>query len=294
MRDGEGRPKGAVLITGAGSGIGEAAVGAFTKAGFHVFAGVRKEGDAERLRTRWPRGVTPVILDIVKKDDVANAASLVSKAIGESGRLRGLINNAGIGIGGPLEFLPVEDLRLQYEVNVLGHLAVTQAFLPLLRRSRGRIINVGSMAGRVSLPFSGPYASSKAALASLTDALRRELSWWNIPVILFEIGSVKTPIWDKAFASAEERARRMPAEGQVLYEKPLAAMNGYMHQLVKYAVRPEKVARVLVKAMEAPRPKTRYFVGLDAYLGLLTRFLPDRWVDWLLRKEQERRMPISR
>ncbi len=294
MKDQGGNQKRAVVITGAGSGIGEAAVVAFNKAGFHVFAGVRKDQDGKRLLERCPQGVTPLTLDITKKEDVANAVPFVSKFLEDGVQLKGLINNAGIGIGGPLEFLPVEDLRLQYEVNVLGHLAVTQAFLPLLRRSKGRIINVGSMAGRVSLPFSGPYASSKAALASLTDALRRELLWWNVPVILFEIGSVKTPIWDKAFASAEERARRMPVEGQLLYEKPLAAMNGYMQNLVKYAVRPEKVAQALVKALEVPHPKTRYFVGLDAYLGLLTRLLPDRAVDWLLRKEQERRMPKSK
>lgn len=150
------------------------------------------------------------------------------------------------------------------------------------------------MAGRFALPFSGPYASSKAALAALTDALRRALSWWHIPVIPFEIGSVKTPIWDKAFATAEERARSMPIEGQTFYEKPLAAMNGYMKNLVKFAVKPEKVAKVLVRALETPHPKTRYFVGLDAYLGLMTRFLLDRWVDGLLRKEQERRMPQDR
>ncbi len=291
MKDPQGEKKHAVFITGAGSGIGEAAVVAFQKAGYRVFAGIRKDQDGKRLLERCPQGVTPLIVDITKKEDVANAASFVSRSLDDGVQLKGLINNAGIGIGGPLEFLAVEDLRLQYEVNVLGHLAVTQALLPFLRRSKGRIINVGSMAGRVALPFSGPYASSKAALASLTDALRRELSWWNIPVILFEIGSVKTPIWDKAFASAEERARRMPTEGQLLYEKPLAAMNGYMQNLVKYAVKPQKVAQALVKAMQAPRPKTRYFVGLDAYLGLLTRLLSDRAVDWLLRKEQERRMP---
>lgn len=286
--------KGAVVITGAGSGIGQAATLACHAAGFHVFAGVRKGEDGDRLRGKCPDRVTPVILDITKKEDVAAAQCLVSEQLGDATLLKALINNAGIGVGGPLEFLPIEDLRLQYEVNVFGHVAVTQAFLPLLRRSKGRVINVGSMAGRVSLPFSGPYASSKAALAALTDALRRELSWWNIPVILFEIGSVKTPIWDKAFATAEERARRMPVEGQVLYEKTLAAMNGYMQNLLRYAVKPETVARVLIKALEAPRPKTRYFVGLDAYLGLMTRLLPDRWVDWLLRKEQERRMPKGR
>uniref|UniRef100_A0A831ZTU2 SDR family NAD(P)-dependent oxidoreductase n=1 Tax=Desulfacinum infernum TaxID=35837 RepID=A0A831ZTU2_9BACT len=286
--------KGAVFITGAGSGIGKAAAVHLCEAGYQVFAGMRRESDATALRALCPWKLTPVVLDITRPEQIREAVDLVQGVWGLNQGLRGLINNAGIGIGGPLEFLDLEDLRRQYEVNVFGHVAVTQAFLPFLRACAGRIINVGSMAGRVSLPFSGPYASSKAALAALTDALRRELAWWKIPVILLEIGSVKTPIWDKAFASAEERARKMPPLAQSLYEKPLAAMNGYMHTLVRHAVRPEKVARTIVKALETPSPKTRYFVGHDAYLGLMTRLLPDRWVDWLLQKEQERRFPKSR
>lgn len=283
--------KGAVLITGAGSGIGLATAVRLNEVGYHVFAGIRRGEDGVRLRALCPGPLTPVVLDITQEEHVRNAFDVVNRALGTSGGLKGLINNAGIGIGGPLEFLPGEDLRRQYEVNVFGHMAMIQTFLPLLRSSQGRIINVGSMAGRVSLPFSGPYASSKAALAALTDALRRELIWWRVPVILMEIGSVKTPIWDKAFASAEERARKMPEMAHALYEKPLTAMNGYMHNLVKHAVRPEKVAATILKALESPSPKTRYFVGLDAYLGLATRLLPDRWVDWLLKKEQERRFP---
>lgn len=286
--------KGAVLITGAGSGIGLATTVRLSEAGYHLFAGVRNPEDGTRLRGLCACPLTPLILDITHEGQIREAFDAVRRALGPSAGLKGLINNAGMGVGGPLEFLPLEDLRRQYEVNVLGHVAMIQTFLPLLRAGQGRIINVGSMAGRVSLPFSGPYASSKAALAALTDALRRELAWWRIPVILFEIGSVKTPIWDKAFASAEERARKMPETAQDLYEKPMTAMNGYMRNLVKHAVRPENVAAKILGALESPSPKTRYFVGLDAYLGLATRWLPDRWVDWLLQKEQERRFPKGR
>ncbi|MEW6259160.1 MAG: SDR family NAD(P)-dependent oxidoreductase [Thermodesulfobacteriota bacterium] len=281
--------KGSVLITGASSGIGRTTAIHLDAHHYRVFAGVRNIADGEHLRAACSPWLTPVVMDITKPDEITRAVQYVQEHIEQKSGLIGLINNAGSGVGGPLEFLPIEDLRTQFEINVFGHIAVTQAFLPLLRQSRGRVINVGSMAGRVALPFSGPYASSKAALAALTDALRRELSWWNIPVVLMEIGSVKTPIWEKAFKEAEDRAATMPSVARDLYEKPLRAMNDYMKNLVRHATVSEKVATVIQVALESPKPRTRYFVGLDAYLGLFSRLLPDRALDWLLRKEQERR-----
>lgn len=281
--------KGSVLITGASSGIGRTTAMHLDAQHYRVFAGVRNLADGERLKAVCSLWLTPVVMDITKSDEIARAIQSVQQHLEPKDCLNGLINNAGAGVGGPLEFLSIEDLRKQFEINVFGHIAVTQAFLPLLRKSRGRVINVGSMAGRVALPFSGPYASSKAAFAALTDALRRELSWWDIPVVLMEIGSVKTPIWEKAFKEAEERAEKMPAEARDLYEKPLRAMNDYMKNLVRHATVAEKVAAVIQTALESPKPRTRYFVGLDAYLGLFSRLLPDRALDWLLQKEQERR-----
>ncbi len=285
--------KGSVLITGASSGIGRTTAIHLDAHHYRVFAGVRNIADGEHLRAACSPWLTPVVMDITKPDEITRAVQYVQEHLEQKSGLNGLVNNAGAGVGGPLEFLSIEDLRTQFEINVFGHIAVTQAFLPLLRQSRGRVINVGSMAGRVALPFSGPYASSKAALAALTDALRRELSWWNIPVVLMEIGSVKTPIWEKAFKEAEERSEKMPSVARDLYEKPLRAMNDYMKNLVRHATVAEKVATVIQAALESPKPRTRYFVGLDAYLGLFSRLLPDRALDWLLRKEQERRFPAQ-
>lgn len=281
--------KGSVLITGASSGIGRSTAVHLDAHHYRVFAGVRNVADGEGLREVCSPWLTPVVMDITKADEIVRAVQFVQEQLESNHRLNGLINNAGAGVGGPLEFLSMEDLRKQFEINVFGHIAVTQAFLPLLRKSRGRIINVGSMAGRVALPFSGPYAASKAAIAALTDALRRELCWWDIPVVLMEIGSVKTPIWEKAFKEAEERGEKMPSVARELYERPLRAMNDYMKNLVRHATVAEKVATVIQVALESPKPRTRYFVGLDAYLGLFSRLLPDRALDWLLRKEQERR-----
>lgn len=283
--------KGAVLITGASSGIGKAIALLLDGSGYKVFAGVRKSSDGEQLKGESSKQLSPVILDITDSEQIAQAVKTVTNSLGGDQGLAGLINNAGIGVGGPLEFLPLDDLRRQLEVNVIGHIGVTQAFLPLIRKERGRIINIGSMAGRVALPFSGPYASSKFAIRALSDALRRELAWWKIPVVLLEPGSVDTPIWTKSFKATEERTTKLPARAYELYEKPLLAMDKYMKNLLKHATSSEAVASVVRRALEARRPKTRYAVGLDAHLGFMTTFMPDRLIDWLLHKEQERNYP---
>lgn len=283
--------KGAVLITGASSGIGKAIALLLDGSGYQVFAGVRKSSDGEQLKADSSKQLSPVILDITDSEQIAQAVKTVKNSLGNGQGLAGLINNAGIGVGGPLEFLPLDDLRRQLEVNVIGHIGVIQAFLPLIRKERGRIINIGSMAGRVALPFSGPYASSKFAIRALSDALRRELAWWKIPVVLLELGSVDTPIWTKSFKAAKERTTKLPASAYELYEKPLLAMEKYMKNLLKHATSSEAVARVVRRALEARRPKTRYAVGLDAHLGFMTTFMPDRLIDWLLHKEQERNYP---
>ncbi|MEX0791398.1 MAG: SDR family NAD(P)-dependent oxidoreductase, partial [Actinomycetota bacterium] len=170
--------RGAVVITGASTGIGRATAPRLAAIGFRVFAGVRKQADADSLKQEAP-AVTPLILDVTDEHSIAEAATAVKAAVGANG-LAGLVNNAGITVPGPLEFLPAEDLRRQFEVNVIGPIAVTQAFMPLLRAGKGRIVNVGSIGGRVSTPFLGAYSASKFAIEAISDALRVELRPWGI------------------------------------------------------------------------------------------------------------------
>ena len=186
-------PGGGVVVTGASSGIGEATALRLANAGFAVFAGVRREEDAEALRLR---GVRPVRLDVRDAAQVAAAAQEVRGALGPAG-LVALVNNAGVVVPGPLEFVPLDKLRGQFEVNVIGQVAVIQAFLPLLRETRGRIVNISSIDGRIATPLLGPYVASKFALEGLSDALRRELRPWGIQITLIEPGAIKTRIWEK-------------------------------------------------------------------------------------------------
>jgi NAD(P)-dependent dehydrogenase (short-subunit alcohol dehydrogenase family) len=194
--------------------------------------------------------------------------------------LAGLINNAGIAVGGPLEFLPVELLRTQLEVNVLGLHAVTQAFLPLIRRARGRIIHVGSIAGRIASPFTGAYAASKHAVEALTDALRLELAPEGIQVSVVEPGQIRTPIWDKGLATFESIGDRIPPEGMARYGGRLKALRYILERARLHAAPPDAVVQVVIHALESPDPRTRYVVGRDARLRLwLARLLSDRSMD---------------
>ena len=213
----------AVVITGASSGIGEACALRLDKAGWRVFAGVRKEADAERLKQEGSERLTPVFMDVIDEGSIMKAEETVRNAVGEVG-LAGLVNNAGVGIHGPLEFLLLEDLRRQLEVNTIGQIAVTQAFLPLIRKGRGRIVNIGSIGGKMATPFLGPYSASKFAMEALTDSLRQELRPWDIHVAIVEPGSIATPIWDKGQAGADEMEQKLPEEAMKLYGTAVDAM----------------------------------------------------------------------
>src|SRR3954454_15027530 len=212
---------GAVLITGASTGIGEATALQLQKAGFRVFAGVRKPEDGDRLRAAGVTVIQP--LDVTKQDDIDAALETVAQALNGS-PLRGIVNNAGIGIGGPLEALDLDDFRRTLEVNTTGQLAVTKAFLPLLRKSKGRIVNMSSIGGRVSQPFAGPYIASKFALEGITDVLRVELLEWHIDVIAIEPGTIATPIWEKSSREADDVLEKLTPEQRDLYGKRLAKM----------------------------------------------------------------------
>ena len=254
-----------VLVTGASSGIGAACAARLVVSGWQVFAGVRREGDA-------PEGTDEVLLDITDANQIARAAEQI-------GELDALVNNAGIAIAIPLEFIPLEELRRQLETNVIGQVAVTQAFLPHLRRSRGRIVFVGSIAGRSALPFLGAYAASKHALEALADTWRVELRPFGIEVSLVEPGTIHTPIWTKSAALADTLANGAPPELRELYGERIAAFARVAAQRGARGASVTAVADAVENALTRERPRTRRLVGRDAKIRSGIERLPDRLRD---------------
>ena len=273
-----------VMITGASSGIGAACALHLDKLGLRVFAGVRKQSDAESLRARSSPLLTPIALDISDTLSVSTAAGAVAGAAGGAG-LDGLVNNAGVVVAGPVEFLPLPELRRQLEINVVGQVAVTQAFLPLIRQARGRIVNMGSIAGRMTTPFVGAYGASKFALEALTDALRLELAPWSISVSIVEPAAVATPIWEKATKTADAILEALPPEALVLYGEAIQAARERSAQSEKNAIDPLEVARAVEHALMAAKPRTRYLVGRDAKIrAAIAMLVPDRVRDTIVAK----------
>ena len=264
---------GSVLVTGASTGIGEATALHLKELGFDAVGAVRKEEDAERLRSA---GLRTVKLDVADSATIAAARSELGDA-----PLAGLVNNAGIAVAGPLEFLPLDQLRLQLEINLVGQLAVTQAFLPALRAAHGRIVNVSSIGGRVALPLVGAYNASKFGLEGISDSLRRELRPQGVDVIVIEPGGVRTPIWRKGNELADEIQEGMPPEAERLYGGMIAALRRETAKIAeKTGIEPREVAETIGKALTAKRPRTRYLVGTDAKIrGPLSKVMPDRLMD---------------
>ena len=272
----------AVVITGASTGIGAACALHLDRSGFAVFAGVRKSEDGVALQKAGSDRLVPVELDVTDLATIQKSHAVVLEATRDRGLL-GLINNAGIAVVGPLEAIPMSDLRQQLEVNVIGQVAVTQAFLPLIRQARGRIINMGSIAGLSTMPLMGPYSASKFALEAITDALRLEVQQWGIHVSIIEPGAIATPIWNKSTIEAAEREAAIETELRTLYKPVVAAVRKVVGEASKRAIAPDAVAKVVEDALTAPIPKTRYLVGTDAKLrALMTKLLPDRISDKLL------------
>lgn len=280
--DSQPAPCRAVVITGASTGIGKACALHLDKLGYKVFAGVRQQADAETLQQQASAQLVPLFIDVTDVEAIHLAANTVAAAAEKSG-LAGLVNNAGIAVGSPLEFLPIAQLRSQLEINVIGQIAATQAFLPLLRRAKGRIINMSSISGRIAMPFVGPYAASKFALEALTDSLRVELKPWGIEVISIQPGAIDTPIWDKSINRADIMRHNFAPEAEQLYGPLMSVVRRSMIRAGQSGISAEKVAQIVARALATPRPKTRYVVGKDAKLAsLLVRFLPDRLRDWLI------------
>ncbi len=271
----------AFVVTGASTGIGRATALRLARAGGRVFAGVRKQADAESLRAEGPASLEPIFLDVGNAASIEAAAKHVADALGDEG-LAGLVNNAGINMGGPLEFVDLDDLREVFEVNTVGPIAVTQAFLPLLRTARGRIVFVTSIGGKVSGPIIGPYTASKHALEALGDALRVELAPWGLHVAIVEPGAIATEIFDKARARRSEMIVKMSEEARRRYEGMANAVVDAFSKMEKQALPPDKVALEIEHALTAARPKTRYLVGMDAKAqAALGWLLPDRLFDFV-------------
>jgi NAD(P)-dependent dehydrogenase (short-subunit alcohol dehydrogenase family) len=263
-----------VLVTGASSGIGEATALRLARSGWHVLAGVRAGTDADRLRATAGDRLEPLLIDVTDSAAIAAAA----EGLGDR-PLHGLVNNAGTALALPLEFLPLDQLRRQLEVNLVGHVAVTQALLPNLRSARGRIVNVGSIAGRSALPFLGAYAASKHALEAVTDALRVELRPFGITVTVVEPGTIATPIWRKGGEVFQQLAAQMPQELGELYGERMEAFREAAADAGRRAEPADEVAIVVERALTASRPKARYLVGRDARRRALLERLPTRLRD---------------
>jgi NAD(P)-dependent dehydrogenase (short-subunit alcohol dehydrogenase family) len=272
----------AVVVTGASTGIGEACALACANRGMTVFAGVRDVLAGEALTAKGGPSVIPIMLDVTDEPSIMRSVEVVQRIAGTGG-LGGLVNNAGIAIGSPLEVMALSQLRKQFEVNVIGQIAVTQAFLPMLRRGRGRIVNMGSIAGRGAIPLLGPYSASKFALEALTDALRMELQPWGIHVSIIEPGAVATPIWEKSDKSAGDLEASASEEAKALYGEAVVRIREAIMQAAQRAIPPEAVVRAVHHALTASRPHTRYLVGTDAKLrAWMVKWLPDRLQDRLL------------
>lgn len=271
-----------VVVTGASTGIGAACTRHLAEKGFRVFATVRKESDAERVRGFANPRIQPLFLDVTNSDSIAAAVKSVEAEVADAG-LAGLVNNAGVSVDVPLECVDLTALRHQIEVNSIGPVAVTQAFLPLLRRARGRVVNVSSINGRVATPFSGPYCMSKFALEAFTDCLRQELAPWGMHVSAVEPGAFDTAIWEKdregdwsAVASKDDLA---------LYGDAFGAFRRFATKTAAGAMPCDAVSRAIFHALDATSPRTRYLVGTDARMfGRLASICPDRFLDFVARR----------
>jgi NAD(P)-dependent dehydrogenase (short-subunit alcohol dehydrogenase family) len=278
-----------VLITGASTGIGRACALELARHGLHVLAGVRRDEDAESIESEAASlgKISAINIDVTDTSSVTIAVKQITELVGENG-LTGVVNNAGISVAGPIEFVSLEDWRRQFEINVFGLIAMTQATLPLLRlhvakcgKGSARLINMSSIAGRIAQPIIGPYTASKFAVESITDSLRLELRSQGIVVCSVNPGAIDTPIWSKAKQSVVDITPDHPA--RVLYGDLIDGVTAAANRAHANAGPASIVAKAVLTCMTAKHPRTRYFVGKDAMSGAMAkRFIPDKIFDWIL------------
>jgi NAD(P)-dependent dehydrogenase (short-subunit alcohol dehydrogenase family) len=263
------------VISGASTGIGEATALRLAAAGYEVFAGVRKPADGDALREKSGGKIRPLQLDVTDRELIEAAVKEVGAAVGERG-IQGLVNNAGISLGSPIEFSSEDEIRQTFEINVFGLLSMTRAFLPLIRKGGGRIVCTGSISGRTGVPFVGTYSASKAAVRSICESLRVELRPWGIEVALVEPGSIATPIWEKGLQEFDQQLATYPQEAIDLYGELIPRLRALTERTGRAGISPDRVAQAVQHALSARRPKTRYLVGNDARAQATLRVLPDR------------------
>jgi NAD(P)-dependent dehydrogenase (short-subunit alcohol dehydrogenase family) len=253
----------AVVITGTSTGIGAASALVLAEKGFRVFAGVRDDADGDALLARSSGELTPVRIEITDEASISAAVDTVAAAVGERG-LFGLVNNAGIVKPAPLELQPMADFRRQLEVNLIGQVAVTQAFLPLIRRGNGRIVNVGSIGGRVVLPLHGAYSASKFGMEAISDALRLELRQWRIPVSHIDPGATETAIFGKTLAAIDEIEKTLREQGHPEYDGQINGVRRLVEETAAGASPVDELSKTVAKALTAKKPKSRYLAGHGA------------------------------
>ena len=281
----------AVFLTGASTGIGRAATLRLAGHGIVVYAGVRSEADANGLRAEGGDRIRPLLVEVTDPQSIENARAIIASA--SDTRLAGIVNNAGIAVAGPLEILPAPELRRQFEVNFFAPMAIAQAFLPILRATRGRIVNVSSIGGKFAAPFVGAYASSKYALEAASDAMRIELRPAGIAVVLVEPGGVKTPIWSRSSAASQSIYADAPAHLREAYAEMLGNMQRISANMDKNGIDARRVAIAIERGLFAKFPRARYLVGGDARLRLAVARLPDGIRDAIVARTVGARRPSA-
>jgi NAD(P)-dependent dehydrogenase (short-subunit alcohol dehydrogenase family) len=272
-----------VVITGASSGIGWSSVARMSRAGWKVFAAVRKESDREKLRADFAENVYPVLMDVESEPSIATAAGDIESQLTGRG-LEGLVNVAGIGMVRPLEYASLKDLRQIFEINVFGQVAVTQALSRVLRKAGGRIVNITSVGVNVAIPFGGLLNASKSAFGKISDTLRLEMHPFGVRVIAIEPGAISTPAVDKTLGDLEQVIRNLPAEAQTQYGALIRRMGRRGYEMEKSGSSPDVVAAAVHHALTSSRPRIRYRVGKHAkLLAALPKILPESLMDALLR-----------
>jgi NAD(P)-dependent dehydrogenase (short-subunit alcohol dehydrogenase family) len=269
-------PQGFAVVTGSASGIGRASAERLAGLGYDVIPVMRRDE---------PLGgpvLEPVLLDIGDQAAIGPACQQILDRTG--GRIAALVNNAGINVNGPFEVLPIADWRRQFDVNFFGHLELTQGLLPALLTAGGRIVNIGSVGGRLSVPFLGPYSASKFAMRAWSDAIRLELAPHGVRVVLIEPGAIATPMWDKGLASADAMVAELDADLRQRYADQITGARRAAAMAERHAIPVARCAKVVAKAVTTERPRGRYLVGPDAWLQAAISVLPTPMADAVTRR----------
>ncbi|MEK4436235.1 MULTISPECIES: SDR family NAD(P)-dependent oxidoreductase [Paenibacillus] len=273
-----------VVVTGTSSGIGRATAEQLAAEGFHVLAGVRRQEDADKIKQK---NIEPVILDITTIDTLRALAERVEQdPLGRP--LRAVVNNAGIAVNAPLEMVPLDEFRRQIEVSVIGQVAVIQALTPALLKSGGRVVNIGSVGGKISMPGFGIYSAAKYAMEAINDSLRREMSSFGLKVIMITPGGVSTSLSEKGVTTADRLSKLMTPDQHRRHDRLFDAVKAQAESWATSGIPPKKVAEVVSRAIHASNPRTRYTAGRDsALLTRLVRILPDKLLDRMLRSQMK-------